>query len=51
MVERVRKWGFNLIGAFSPVPEKAAFPYVAHLPTNEWKARRAFPTRMRCGTR
>ncbi|HRH98449.1 MAG TPA: hypothetical protein PLB55_21085, partial [Prosthecobacter sp.] len=36
MIERVRKWGFNSIGAFSPVP-KAAFPYVAHLPINEWE--------------
>jgi hypothetical protein len=25
------------IGAFSPVPKKAAFPYVAHLPINEWE--------------
>ena len=37
MIERVKKWGFNSIGAFSPVPEKAAFPYVAHLPINEWE--------------
>ncbi|MDZ4402812.1 beta-galactosidase [Prosthecobacter sp.] len=41
MIERVRKWGFNSIGAFSPVPEtahvKADFPYVAHLPINEWE--------------
>lgn len=37
MIERVKKWGFNSIGAFSPVPQKAAFPYVAHLPTNEWE--------------
>lgn len=41
MIERVRKWGFNSIGAFSPVPAtahaKADFPYVTHLPTNEWE--------------
>ncbi|MFO1483273.1 MAG: hypothetical protein U1F71_07870 [Verrucomicrobiaceae bacterium] len=41
MVERMRKWGFNCIGAFSPVPTtahvKADFPYVAHLPINEWE--------------
>jgi hypothetical protein len=37
MVERVKKWGFNSIGAFSPVPKIAAFPYVAHLPINEWE--------------
>ena len=37
MIERVKKWGFNSIGAFSPVPQKAAFPYVAHLPINEWE--------------
>lgn len=41
MIERVRKWGFNSIGAFSPVPAaahvKADFPYVAHLPINEWE--------------
>ncbi|WP_133796072.1 hypothetical protein [Prosthecobacter fusiformis] len=41
MISRVRKWGFNSIGAFSPKPptacEKASFPYVAHLPINEWE--------------
>lgn len=41
MIERVKKWGFNSIGAFSPIPEqahiKANFPYVAHLPTNFWE--------------
>ncbi len=36
MIERVRKWRFNSIGAFSPTP-KAAFPCVAHLPINEWE--------------
>ncbi len=41
MIERVRKWGFNSIGAFSPVPTaahvKADFPYVVSLPINEWE--------------
>lgn len=41
MIERVRKFGFNSIGAFSPVPPtahaKANFPYVTHLPINEWE--------------
>lgn len=41
MIARVRKWGFNSIGAFSPTPpsahQKADFPYVAHLPINEWE--------------
>lgn len=41
MIPRVRAWGFNSIGAFTPKPptacEKADFPYVAHLPINEWE--------------
>ncbi len=41
MIDRVRKWGFNSIGAFSPIPSsahvKASFPYVTHLPINEWE--------------
>lgn len=41
MIPRVRAWGFNSIGAFTPKPptacEKASFPYVAHLPINEWE--------------
>lgn len=41
MIERVRKWGFNSIGAFSSISETAAraanFPYVTHLPLNEWE--------------
>lgn len=35
MIQRVRAFGFNSIGAFtefSPVYEKTGFPYVAHLP-------------------
>ncbi|HEY0256300.1 MAG TPA: sugar-binding protein [Candidatus Methylacidiphilales bacterium] len=36
MIDRVRKWGFNSIGAFSPVPEAVvqakSFPYVLSLP-------------------
>jgi hypothetical protein len=42
MIERVKKWGFNSIGAFSPIP-KAAFPYVAHLPINEWEGVKRIP--------
>ena len=41
MIQRVRKWGFNSIGAFSPTPPtahvEANFPYVASLPINEWE--------------
>lgn len=41
MIGRVRKWGFNSIGAFTDKPptacEKHRFPYVAHLPINEWE--------------
>jgi hypothetical protein len=41
MIERVRKWGFNSIGAFSPTPVtahvKTSFPYVEHLPINQWE--------------
>lgn len=41
MIERMRKWGFNSIGAFSPTPEmahvKADFPYVTSLPINAWE--------------
>ncbi|MBB5033989.1 hypothetical protein [Prosthecobacter vanneervenii] len=41
MIERVRKWGFNSIGAFSPTPDKAHvkadFPYVTSLPINAWE--------------
>ena len=40
-IERLRKWGFNSVGAFSPSPAaaytKAGFPYVAHLPINAWE--------------
>jgi hypothetical protein len=41
MIERVRKWGFNSIGAFSLTPQqahvKADFPYVTSLPINAWE--------------
>ena len=41
MIGRVRKWGFNSIGAFSGIPDavvKAAnFPYVESLPLSEWE--------------
>lgn len=47
MIPRVRQWGFNSIGAFSPKPptacEKASFPYVAHLPINEWEGLARIP--------
>lgn len=40
MIERVRKWGFNSGGAFSPVSasatKSARFPYVLGLPLNQW---------------
>ena len=41
MIDRVRKWGFNSMGAFSAVPpaaaKKAGFPYVLTLAINEWE--------------
>lgn len=41
MIARVRKWGFNSAGAFSPMPQTAQqaarFPYVGHLPINAWE--------------
>ena len=47
MIGRVKAWGFNSIGAFSPVPPnahvKANFPYVAHLPINEWEGVERIP--------
>ena len=39
MIERVRKFGFNSIGAFSgasQAAQKANFPYVSGLPLDEW---------------
>ncbi|MCX7009792.1 MAG: hypothetical protein NTY53_21545 [Kiritimatiellaeota bacterium] len=40
MIERVKRWGFNSIGAFSQIPKEAHrvanFPYVASLPLGEW---------------
>ncbi len=40
MIERMRKWGFNSIGAFSSGGDNARkaahFPGVAHLPLDEW---------------
>ena len=40
MLPRMRKWGFNSIGAFSNVGEQAQraaqFPRVAHLPLSQW---------------
>ncbi|MBI4719972.1 MAG: hypothetical protein HY770_01805, partial [Chitinivibrionia bacterium] len=48
MIERVRKWGFNSIGAFSEVDKavvaKRSFPYVAHLPSaSDWNGIPAIP--------
>ena len=41
MIGRVRRWGFNSIGAFSQIPQEAHraanFPYVTHLPLSEWE--------------
>ena len=41
MIERVRKWGFNSIGAFiggeAGVRRLKNFPYVAHLPLSTWE--------------
>jgi hypothetical protein len=41
MIPRVRKWGFNSGGAFSPAGtrahQQAQFPHVAHLPLNPWE--------------
>lgn len=41
MIGRVKKWGFNSIGAFSRIPDTVVkaenFPYVAHLPLSEWE--------------
>jgi len=39
MIDRVRKFGFNSIGAFSAIPPVAKtknFPYVSSLPINPW---------------
>ena len=42
MIDRLRKFGFNSIGAFSPISDSAVkaahFPYVAHLPLDQWSA-------------
>jgi hypothetical protein len=41
MIPRVRAWGFNSGGAFSPPSNRAhreaSFPYVAHLPLAPWE--------------
>ena len=41
MIDRVRKFGFNSMGAFTTPPpaagRKANFPYVLSLPINEWE--------------
>ena len=47
MIERVRKFGFNSIGAFSNPPPtaaaKASFPYVLSLALNEWEGIKRIP--------
>jgi hypothetical protein len=41
MIPRVRAWGFNSVGAFSPngnrAHKDASFPYVGHLPLGQWE--------------
>jgi lysophospholipase L1-like esterase len=41
MIGRVRKWGFNSIGAFSSIPDTVVkahnFPYVLSLPLSQWE--------------
>ena len=48
MIERMRKWGFNSIGAFSNVGEQAEraaqFPRVAHLPLDPWNGIARLPS-------
>ena len=40
MIDRVRKWGFNSVGAFSGVAQDVVqakcFPYVSSLPLDQW---------------
>jgi len=47
MIERVRKYGFNSMGAFSNPPptalQKANFPYVLSLALNEWEGIKRIP--------
>lgn len=47
MIERMRKWGFNSIGAFSGpgrgALQAAKFPTVAHLPLSEWEGVHRIP--------
>lgn len=43
MIERLRKWGFNSVGAFSaasgnPSSKAANFPYVSGVPLDQWSA-------------
>lgn len=44
MIERLKKWGFNSVGAFSqasgnPSAKAANFPYVSGLPLGQWDAK------------
>ncbi len=47
MIDRIRKFGFNSIGAFTdvshPVVDEEKFPYAAHLPMGQWNSIRAIP--------
>lgn len=47
MIERMKKWGFNSIGAFSSGGEQArktaSFPSVEHLPLNVWEGVERIP--------
>jgi hypothetical protein len=47
MIDRVRKWGFNSIGAFSPVADTVvqakSFPYVSSIPLGPWGALKMIP--------
>jgi hypothetical protein len=46
MIDRISKWGFNSIGAFSSTPAAVVqaknFPYVSGLPINAWKSKIKF---------
>lgn len=46
LIDRVKKFGFNSVGAFSGaagVAKQEKFPYVAHLPLGEWSLGKAIP--------
>jgi len=47
MIDRVRKFGFNSIGAFSPIADAVVqaknFPYVSSIPLGPWGAMKMIP--------